>query len=219
MLIHRAVLKLIDVASREASCFQLNGVYVKRDGDHIEACATSGKILAIVRHKVEEHPEDFPGKLPTTDGTEANGCILPRSFICKVARFFKAAGSKVFHKPIMDFFNLRAEEHDVQAETVDQDLDVTRLSGKAIEGSFPDYASVTEPGPGLKVRLSPEYLLDAAKLILALAKETGGSGTIEMIVSEKETNGYSNSPVHLLHKSPDGLESKVLIMPLVSEKS
>lgn len=219
MLIHRAILKLIGAASKDSARFQLNGIRVEEKDGKVEACATSGKMLATIVHPVEPN-EDFPSDKEAAASTP-EPVTLTRRFVDKVSRIVKSAGSPF--KPILGWISLRQptdSPYEVEAEVIDDDMESTCVTGKAIEGTFPDYRQVTgKPQNGLKVRLDPAILLSASKLLQDLVKELGTpvtGPTVFMEVPENvDKDGFVCEPVHLTYTDPDGVEAKVLVMPLV----
>lgn len=219
MMIHRSVLKLIDAASTDACRPHLHGVRIKKVGDKVEACATSGKLLAVIRHAIQPDDE-FPGKLPPSDGEEVNGCTLPTTFVKKVSSLFKSA-AKMIDRPILDFFRLKADkERGIEVEVVDHEFDATRLSGKAPEGGFPDYRWIcTPPSNGTTVCLNPYLLTQAAKLICDLGVAAGVEKVVHTILltipPKDEKTGLVDMPIHLTCKTTDGTECIVMLMPLV----
>ncbi len=216
MLIHKAILKLIGAASRDDARYQLSGIHVEEDGDKVRACATNGKILAIVVHE-KTSEDDFPTKVNAV--RRPVKALLPRSFVDKVSRIVKAAGKPI--KPIFDYLSLRQiTDETVEAEVIDNDIESTRITGTMIDGKYPDYGfAVKKPKEGLTVRLNPALLLDGAKLLNDLVKELGApaeGAVVYLDVSEEVAkDGHVSQPIHLTYKSPDGIEAKVLVMPLI----
>lgn len=222
MLIHRAILKLIGAASKDSAHYQLCGIYFQKDGEKIRACATSGKLLAeITQDQVpEEMAEDFPTKVGGGSyPLNPKGVILHTRLVAKIAKIVQAAG-KPFRE-ILNYLHLRQYGDEVEAEVVDSDLESTRITGKPIDGTFPDYRQVTDkPVSGLKVRLNPRLLVDGTKLLLDLVKELGEPSsdtyvTLE-IPDDVDEHGHVTQPIQFVYNSPDRTAvARVLVMPFV----
>lgn len=211
MLIHRSILKLIAAASKDKSRCQLNGVHIAKRNGRIHACATSGKILATVSHVEPE--DELPGKAGDLDADR--DFIVTRRLVDKIARAVKAAGAPL--RPIFEYFRIGLRDQDVEAEVVDNDLESTRLSGRKVEGTFPDYTSVLPTGAGLKVRLNSAYVLEAARLLQDLVKDFPDHAPVVTLHVSEDVDKFGNvcKPLQFDYRSQDGVEVKILVMPCV----
>lgn len=216
MLVHKAITRLVKAASKDGNRYQLNGVFVRRKGSRAEACATSGNMLAKLSHPIPD--DELPSKMPAEDGDEVDGVIIPIRYIEKLR---KVIGKATF-RPILQFLRIRSDKDtaDIQTETVDDDLEITSLSGKAIEGSYPNYEAVCNAwGDRDIAKLNPFILFDAVRLLLDLVKDLGiegDTGCIQLsIPTSRSTADEVDKPIGLHFRSPEGVEVDIYVMPIV----
>ncbi len=224
MLIHRSVLRLVDAASRDVTRFVLNGVQVRRKGKRIEAVATDGKILARTLHVEPE--DELPTGMGVEDGEEVDGQTIPTSFMVKLRKFLE----KHPLRPILNYVRLRVDGGKVDAEVVDDDLDVSRLSGKVLDGKFPSTDEILADNPQnelMRLKVDPYRLVDAVKLMLELAAENGlhkpkkgetHIPTIDLVIPKPDDDGNVRTPLRLTYSDLGNARVDVMLMPIVQGK-
>lgn len=236
MLIHRLILEIDRCAARDSSRYQFNGVHFQRTshlatgddpgrGDRVTATSTDGKVLCGV--SFQEH--DARG-LPDTglsvdhaDAVRERGFIVPSATIRKVSKAMPRNG----FRPILDNFLIEETGADVgkiNIGIVDDDLDATILKTKAIDGTYPDVASVLpkESEAAEMVQLNPARLIQAMETLIALSGRSKASWLKE---DNKDKNRNSvrvtlngpDRPVVTTYRNDEGHDIAILVMPMVKK--
>jgi len=181
MLIPPKVLNVARCASRDASRYQLMGVYLERHGERLcSATTTDGKTLAHVRW-IEELPEEFPeveGVDPT--GKACSHALIPLDQIKDIQKL--AAKDPV--QPILT--NVAMCETPVGATVYFAGTDLDRrqrLDVKEIQGTFPDYSrALTVKNPLATVYVNPQLLIQALETIRDTVPGKRGEHVVKMEV-------------------------------------
>jgi len=161
-IIDKANLSLKDIASKEASRYALNGIYVENG----QTVATNGAMLAIVKNP--------------TQGANVKPCqpfIMPFVDVVKLTKSLPKGDHLI---------EVSSKENEFTCK-----VGGMAITGKPLAGSYPDYKNIIPDGtkkPKMSITINAEYLFKLAKV----AKASGDSGTYNItldIYGEKEIIG------------------------------
>lgn len=134
-------------ASTDETRYNINGVFMEKEGANIRMVATDGHRLAMI-----EKTSDWPAL--------SKGVILPRKGILELKRFLDDAVEGAF------FLAFTPNSMVVKK-------DGTVLIIRLIDGEFPDYKQVIPKGNEKKAKLGRADLLSSLKRVSLLSMEKG----------------------------------------------
>lgn len=130
--------------STEETRYYLNGIYLAGTADTLTAVATDG-------HRLSKHTADLPVGEPAC---EFAGVIIPRKTVGLVPK---------------GEVTVRLSDAKIQFETMDSANNVTLITSKLIEGTFPDYQRVIPTGNDRVVTFSVPDMVKAAGRVAVVA--------------------------------------------------
>ncbi|MGD9470644.1 MAG: DNA polymerase III subunit beta [Novosphingobium sp.] len=166
-----AIARVVPAISTEETRYYLNGICVHKVGEWLwRFAATDGHRLMMV---------DVP--LPGATGAIPDGTIIPRRWIEKVLHHFRKAkqGARLTYGPTAianrdDGADLAPAKPGIPRISVAgmlvDDIRFT-VTGKLIDGTYPDYTRVIPAAPGFVARLKRADLVQAINALTPLATE------------------------------------------------
>lgn len=153
-------------SSTDETRYNINGVFMEKDGANIRMVATDGHRLAVIERSSE---------WPTLD----KGVILPRKGILELKRFLD-----------------NTEEGNLFLAFTSNSMivkkDSTILVVRLIDGEFPDYKQVVPKGNEKKVKLETMGFLSSLKRVSLLSLEKGRG--VKFGLSKGKLELSSNNP-------------------------
>lgn len=140
--------------STEETRYYLNGVYLAGGEKHLIAVATDG-------HRLARHHGTPVG--------EFNGVIVPRKTVGLVPK---------------GAFKVRLSDTKIQFETADAAGNVTLITSKLIDGTFPDYQRVIPTGNDKVVTFSVPDMVKAAGRVAVVSSEREPGAKLEISADE-----------------------------------
>lgn len=139
--------KTVFASSTDETRYNINGVFVEKDGANIRMVATDGHRLAAIERSSE---------WPALD----KGVILPRKGILELKKFLDEAAGGAFSLAFT-------------ANSMVVKKDSTVLIVRLIDGEFPDYKQVIPKGNDKKVKLERMNFLSSLRRVSLLSMEKG----------------------------------------------
>ena len=153
-------------SSTDETRYNINGVFVEKDGTNIKMIATDGHRLAFIEKKIE---------WPALE----KGVILPRKGILELKRFLDDTREGSFSLSFT-------------ANSMIVKRDSTILVIRLIDGEFPDYKQVIPKGNDRKVKLERGGFLSSLKRVSLLSLEKGRG--VKFGLSKGKLELSSNNP-------------------------
>lgn len=177
--------KTVFASSTDETRYNINGVFVEKDGTQIRMVATDGHRLAVIERGSE---------WPVLD----KGVILPRKGILELKKFLDDAVEGAFYLSFT-------------ANSMVVKKDSTVLVIRLIDGEFPDYKQVIPKGNNNKVKLGRVDFLSSLKRVSLLSMEKGrgvkfalSKGMLELSSNNPDV-GKAREEINVDYKN-DGLE-------------
>lgn len=152
-------------SSTDETRYNINGVFVEKDGENIRMIATDGHRLAVIDKKSE---------WPALD----KGVILPRKGVLELKRFLDSAEEG---KLSIAF----------TANSMVMKKDSTVLVIRLIDGEFPDYKQVIPKGNDKKVKMERTGFLSSLKRVSLLSLEKGRGVKFGLLKGKLELSSSS----------------------------
>ena len=218
MLIPKHIFKIREVASTDPTCYQLNGVFLRRlEEKRCEAAATNGKILAVVQF--EDHGEDFPASPTTNYGTWPDFSMILASKDTEAA---EKAAPKLPMNPLLEsvFLDETSKNGNGTVKLETTDLDTRQeMNVHPVAGIYPAYWTAFDPikyGEPV-VKLDIDMTIQALKVLKSQSQKNGHHYfTVQMTPNEgKFTRPLLLRPAKGFEKP--GIDAKVYLMPVIGK--